>query len=216
MSVARLNGADFVALFRAIAQMIEREKDHLSALDGVIGDGDHGVTMSIGFQAVDKALADQGPDRTPADICMLAAKTFLNAVGASVGPLYATALMRAGAAVKGKSDVGAEDVADIIAAMADGIVHRGKAEPGQKTMVDAWHPAAEAALGAKAGGSLKDITAAAADASRAGAEATASLVAGKGRSANLGDRAVGHIDPGAASAAMILDTIAQWASERAD
>ncbi len=214
--MATLNGADFVALFHAIAQMIEREKDHLSALDGVIGDGDHGVTMSIGFQAVDKALADEAPDRTPADICMLAAKTFLNAVGASVGPLYATALMRAGAAVKGKSDVGPEDVADMIAAMAAGIEHRGKAEPGQKTMVDAWHPAAEAALGAKAGGSLKDITAAAADAGRAGAEATASLVAGKGRSANLGDRAVGHIDPGAASAAMILDTIAQWASERAD
>lgn len=211
--MATLTGADMADLFHTFAAMIEREKDHLSALDGVIGDGDHGVTMSIGFQAVDKALAD-GDSAAPTDVFMLAAKTFLNAVGASAGPLYATGFMRAAAATKDKDALTADDMADVIGAMAEGIVHRGKAEVGQKTMVDAWHPAAEAALAAKGSGSLAGITQAAAQAAKDGAEATAAMTAGKGRSANLGDRAVGHVDPGAASAALLLETLAQWASDK--
>lgn len=209
-----LSGADIADLFGAFAAMIEREKDHLSALDGVIGDGDHGVTMSIGFQAVQRALAELPDDAAPSDVFMLCAKTFLNAVGASAGPLYATGFMRAAASTKGKQTLGADDVADVIAAMADGVVHRGKAEVGQKTMVDAWQPAADAALAAKGGASLAAITQSAADAAQAGAEATAQMTASKGRSANLGDRSLGHVDPGAASAALLLKTLASWASVR--
>ena len=209
-----LSGTDIVDLFGAFAVMIEREKDHLSALDGVIGDGDHGVTMSIGFQAVKKDLAASGDPNGPSDVFMTAAKTFLNAVGASVGPLYATGFMRVAAAIKGKETLGSDDMADIIVAMAEGIVHRGKAEVEQKTMVDAWQPAADAALAAKASGSLVEITQAAAKAAQDGAQATSTMKAAKGRSANLGDRSVGHVDPGAASAALLLSTLAQWVQQK--
>ncbi len=212
--MATLNGGDIADLFHTLAAMIEREKDHLSALDGVIGDGDHGVTMSIGFQAVDKALASNESAAAPSDVFMLAAKTFLNAVGASAGPLYATGFMRAAASTKGKDALTADDVADVIGAIAEGIVHRGKAEVGQKTMVDAWQPAAQAALAAKGSASLASVGQAAAKAAKDGADATAAMTAGKGRSANLGERAVGHVDPGAASAALLLETLAQWAGDK--
>ena len=211
-----LTGADFAALFRAVAAAMEAEKDHLSALDGAIGDGDHGVTMSTGFQAVQKALDGLAEDAAPADVLNAAAKTFLNAVGASAGPLYATGLMRAGAAVKGRDSVDAAAMADVIDAMAEGIAQRGKAELGQKTMLDAWRPAAEAALAAKAGGAIGAVVEGAAKAARKGAEATAAMMPGKGRSANLGERAVGHVDPGAASAALILEAMARWAGARED
>lgn len=204
-----LTGEDIAKLFTAMADKIEQEKHHLSALDGVIGDGDHGVTMSIGFQAVQKALSDDEA-RAPTDVFNLAAKTFLNAVGASVGPLYATAFMRAGAALKGQNNLAPESIADVIMAMSDGIAHRGKATIGEKTMVDAWAPAAEAAATQRNSGSFGMITAAAADASWQGADGTAGMVATKGRSANLGERSLGHIDPGAASAAMLLAAMRDW------
>ena len=138
-----------------------------------------------------------------------AAKAFLNAVGGSTGPLYATAFMRAGAALKGKVPVGDEDVAGVIAAMAKGIADRGKASIGDKTMLDAWQPAAEAAVEAvAAGAALGDALTTAAEAADAGAQATREMTAKMGRAARLGDRSVGHIDPGAASAAMIVRVIA--------
>ncbi|TIX34560.1 MAG: DAK2 domain-containing protein, partial [Mesorhizobium sp.] len=112
-------------------------------------------------------------------------KSFLNAVGASSGPLYATALMRAAAAVKGKATLAADDVIAMVQAMAQGIKDRGKAEIGEKTMIDAWQPAAEAAA-------------------ERGAEATKDMIAAKGRSSRLGERSLGHIDPGAASAVTVI------------
>lgn len=204
-----LCGDDIVALFEAMADTMELEKDNLSALDGAIGDGDHGVTMSIGFQAVKKALSD-GEAGAPSDVFNLAAKTFLNAVGASAGPLYATAFMRAGAVLKGQDNLAPESIADVIVAMSDGISHRGKATIGEKTMVDAWVPAAEAAATRRKSDSFGTIMAAAAEAAWQGAEGTAGIVATKGRAANLGERSLGHVDPGAASAAMLLATMRDW------
>ncbi len=137
-----------------------------------------------------------------------AAKAFLNAVGASSGPLYATALMRAGAAVKGKSSLEDSDVVAMVQAMATGIQDRGKAEPGDKTMLDAWAPAAKAAADARAAGlGLAGCMEAAAIAARKGAEATANMVAAKGRAARLGERARGHVDPGAASAVVVIEAM---------
>lgn len=208
-----LTGEDIAQLFVAMADKIEQEKDHLSALDGVIGDGDHGVTMSIGFQAVDNALKDQ-THQTPSDVFNLAAKTFLNAVGASAGPLYATAFMRAGAALKGQDSLRPEALADAVIAMSDGIAHRGKAGIGEKTMVDAWAPAAEAAATQRSSGSFTTIMKAAADAAWQGADGTAEMVATKGRSANLGERSLGHVDPGAASAAILLATMRDWLANK--
>ena len=130
---------DFIALFEAIAGRIEREKDHLCALDGLIGDADHGIAMAQGFNAASAAVSALDPaSKMPADIFNAAASAFLNAVGASSGPLYATAMMRAGAALKGKQTASDEDVAAALQAMAKGIEDRGKAVVGEKTMVDAW------------------------------------------------------------------------------
>lgn len=202
---APIDTSRLVAMFAAIAQAIETEKDRLCALDGVIGDADHGIAMSLGFSAVRDALAALPADADPTAVFNTAAKSFLNAVGASSGPLYATAFMRAGAAAKGQSSLTDDDFVAALQAMAQGIRDRGKAEPGEKTMVDAWTPAAEAAGRARSEGrSLADALSAAVAAAEAGAEATKAMVAGKGRSARLGERAVGHMDPGAASAVVVL------------
>lgn len=207
---------DLIAMFNAISNMIETNKDHLSELDGIIGDADHGVTMEIGFSAVSEALANLGSESSdPGTVFNTAAKSFLNAVGASSGPLYATAFMRAGAAVKGQPELDRANMVEVITAMARGVQDRGKAERGDKTMVDAWLPAAEAMSEAAASGAaLGQCLDAAAKAAAEGAESTKAMRASKGRAARLGDRSLGHIDPGAASTAMIIRTIADQFSGR--
>ena len=117
-------------MFAAVAAAIAAERDRLCALDGVIGDADHGIAMELGFNAARDAVAGLGEDADPTLIFNTAAKSFLNAVGASSGPLYATAFMRAGAAVKGKPSLSDADFVAAFQAIAQGIRDRGKAEPG--------------------------------------------------------------------------------------
>jgi dihydroxyacetone kinase-like protein len=197
------------SMFSAIADAISADRDRLCALDGVIGDADHGIAMELGFNAARDAVAALDDAAEPTAVFNTAAKSFLNAVGASSGPLYATAFMRAGAAVKGKASLSDADFVAAFQAMAQGIRDRGKAEPGEKTMIDAWVPAADAAAVAQAAG--KPVAAAiqaAAEAAAAGAEATKAMIAAKGRSARLGERSLGHVDPGAASAVTVISSIA--------
>jgi dihydroxyacetone kinase-like protein len=202
---------DILAMFVAIADAIDANKDHLSALDGVIGDGDHGVTMDIGFSAVRDALSRLDAKAIePSAVFNAAAKSFLNAVGASSGPLYATAFMRAGAAVKGKPELDDKAMAEAFAAMAKGVQDRGKAERGDKTMIDAWLPAADALNEAmEKGAGIASALAAAAKAAEKGAEATKTMQASKGRASRLGERSLGHVDPGAASTALIVGAISR-------
>ncbi len=204
--MSEITAANLISMFAEIAKAMAESKAHLCELDGVIGDADHGIAMDLGFSTVATNLA--ALDITAADpttVFNTAAKSFLNAVGASSGPLYATAFMRAGASVKGKTVLTASDFADAFIAMAKGFQDRGKAEIGDKTMIDAWVPAAEAVESAKTqGASLAGILDAAGNAAEAGAEATKAMIASKGRSARLGERAIGHIDPGAASAAILI------------
>lgn len=195
-------------MFAAITEAIEADKDRLCRLDGVIGDADHGIAMALGFGAVRKALAEGHGAADPAAVLNTAAKSFLNAVGASCGPLYATAFMRGAAAVKGKAVLQEADVAAMFAAMANGIKDRGKAEIGEKTMVDAWTPAAEAMSETfSATGDLAAALDAGLAAARKGAEATKTMIARKGRSARLGERTLGHIDAGAASAVTVIEAM---------
>jgi dihydroxyacetone kinase-like protein len=200
----------FIAMFGAIARSMDESRDHLCALDGVIGDADHGIAMQQGFAAVDKALGALDPAQaSPTEVFNTAAKAFLNAVGASSGPLYATALMRAGAVLKGKEAASADDVAQLIPAMAKGIADRGKATPGDKTMLDAWQAAADTVQGLTGQGTpLGKVLAQALAAAEAGAQATIGMEAKLGRSARLGVRSVGHIDAGAASAALVIKAMA--------
>ncbi|MFB2551983.1 dihydroxyacetone kinase subunit DhaL [Ensifer soli] len=208
----QLTATDIKDMFRRIAGRIEGERDHLCELDGKIGDADHGIAMEQGFSAVAKALDALAPETaTPSDMFNTAAKSFLNAVGASSGPLYATAFMRAGAAFKGQGTIDLADAPMIIEAMARGIADRGKAELGDKTMIDAWKPAAIAVVKAReAGEPVAAVLAAARRAAEDGAEATKTMVASKGRSSRLGDRSLGHIDPGAASAAIVIGVICDF------
>jgi dihydroxyacetone kinase-like protein len=197
-------------MFHNISDSIEETKDRLSALDGAIGDADHGVTMSIGFQAVKAELSRRNVDAmAPAHLMNTAAMAFLNSVGASTGPLYATGLRRAAEALAGASDATPPAQAAIVKGIADGVRERGKGQRGDKTMLDAWIPAAEAGAAAlrrsaSADQMWREIVAAA----EAGAEATRSMVASKGRAARLGERALGHLDPGAISAVIILKAMA--------
>lgn len=205
-----ITATQLISLFTAVASRIDENKDRLSELDGVIGDADHGVTMGIGFSAVTEALSKLGEEADPAAVFNTAARSFLNAVGASSGPLYATAFMRAGAAVKGQPALDRGAFVKAFLAMAQGIRERGKAERGEKTMVDAWVPAVDAAQAAlERGEPLKAILAAAAVAANEGAEATKAMQAAKGRASRLGERSLGHMDPGAASAALIIQTMAE-------
>lgn len=189
---------DLRALFHAFADRMQAERDHLCRLDGEIGDADHGIAMAQGMAAAAKA-ADEAQG-TLQDLCNAAAKGFLNAVGASSGPLYATGLLRAGKALGPVDAVPLDQVRQIIVAIRDGIVHRGKAVPGQKTMLDAWHPAAEAVVQAHP---LSAVMQAAWD----GANGTKDMVATLGRSERLGERSRGHVDPGAVSAAMLIEAL---------
>jgi len=200
----------FIAMFAAIARSMDANRDHLCALDGVIGDADHGIAMQQGFAAVDKALGTLDPAlASPTDVFNTAAKAFLNAVGASSGPLYATAMMRAGAALKGKATASADDVAQLIPVMTKGIADRGKATPGDKTMLDAWQAAADTVNGLIGQDApLGQVLAQAVAAAEAGAQATIAMEAKLGRSARLGQRSVGHIDAGAASAALVIKAMA--------
>jgi dihydroxyacetone kinase-like protein len=204
--MASIDAAGLKRMFDAIAAAIDADKDRLCQLDGMIGDADHGIAMALGFGAVRDALAlvDLAAVE-PTAMLNTAAKSFLNAVGASSGPLYATAFMRAAAAVKGKAVLEGADVIAMLQAMARGIQDRGKAEIGEKTMVDAWLPAAQAAAAAHAAGkTLSESLEAAFGAAERGAEATKEMIAAKGRSSRLGERSLGHMDPGAASAVTII------------
>jgi dihydroxyacetone kinase-like protein len=197
-------------MFHNISDSIEDAKDQLSALDGAVGDGDHGVTMSIGFQAVKAELSRRNVDAmAPADLINTAATAFLNSVGASTGPLYATGLRRAGQALAGATDSTPAAQAAILKGIADGVRERGKGQRGDKTMLDALIPAAEAAANAvRQSASVEEMWQEVIAAAESGAASTRSMVASKGRAARLGERALGHIDPGAASAVIILKAMA--------
>ena len=190
---------DLKALLTDLALLMSEQRDYLCKLDGEIGDADHGIAMDQGMAAAAAATNDLYGG-TMQQVFNAAAKGFLNAVGASTGPLYATGFMWAGKRLGPVSEVEKDDLRQVIIGLAVGIAHRGTAEPGQKTMLDAWHPASEAAA---AGSDPSEI----AHAAKQGAEATRRMTATLGRAARLGDRSLGHPDPGAVSAAMIVERI---------
>jgi dihydroxyacetone kinase-like protein len=176
----------------------------LIELDRAIGDSDHGENMDRGFQAVLQKLGESPPETAGAAL-KAAAMALMSKVGGAAGPLYGTAYLRAATSLGDSAELDGGALAAALAAARDGVVARGKAEPGDKTMVDAWTPAVEAAQ--KAAGNGEDevsVLQAAAEAAATGAAATEPLVARKGRASYLGDRSAGHIDPGAMSTAYLL------------
>jgi phosphoenolpyruvate---glycerone phosphotransferase subunit DhaL len=193
---------------REMAAAMEEHRRYLTKLDSEIGDGDHGNNMHRGFQAALERLDGADPS-SPADVLKAVSMALVSKVGGAAGPLYGTAFLRASTALQDKDEISAEDAAEALEAALGGIKQRGKAEAGDKTIVDALEPAVEAAKGVSSDGSVARVFRAAADAAGEGAEATVPLTARKGRASYLGDRAQGHQDPGATSTYYLLDAAAR-------
>ena len=191
---------------------IAEQRDYLVDLDRAIGDGDHGENMDRGFKAAVEALGQAQP-ASVAEVLKTVAKTLMSTVGGAAGPLYGTAFLRASKAA-GDGDLDGAGVAAVIAGALDGIQARGKATTGEKTMVDAWTPALEAArAAAESGSDPAAVLEAAATAAEAGAAATEPVRATKGRASYLGERSIGHLDPGAVSTSLILRAAVRAAGE---
>ena len=194
---------------RAFAAAIAENKEYLTELDSAIGDADHGINMNRGMQAVLAKLegGDQGVQADVGALLKTVGMTLVSTVGGASGPLYGTLFLQMGSSAAGKPELSEEDWADALAAGLAGVQRRGKAELGDKTMIDALVPAVEAlrsslAGGATAGEALHRSTEAAHD----GMTATIPLVARKGRASYLGERSANHQDPGATSSWLLLRT----------
>ena len=204
-----MDAAVFKAWIVSAAAAIEANRDHLTRLDAAIGDADHGINLARGFTAVLGALdaAPAGP-RTPGAILTLTGNTLISKVGGASGPLYGMAFRRAGKALGDAADVDLPALSAALDAALAGVQQLGAAREGDKTMVDALAAATRAfgkaiAEGAAESKALDALT----EAAQAGAEATISMQALKGRASYLGPRSVGHEDPGAVSTALILRSL---------
>lgn len=197
---------DVVLGLRAMGRAMAEYRDELVELDRAIGDGDHGENMKRGFDEVVSALDATTPE-TPAAALKLAATTLISKVGGAAGPLYGTAFLRAASALGDVTVIDEDTLARALRAAADGVVERGKAAEGDATMVDALLPAVTAAEQARASGTAVMLQRAA-EAAEEGAGGTAERVPRRGRASYLGERAVGHVDPGARSTALLLRALA--------
>ena len=199
------------AIIEGMAKKIEAEKDYLTQLDNEIGDGDHGINLARGFEAVEKKL----PSLAGGDIGALlkgVGMQLVSTVGGASGPLYGTAFMKAGMACKGLTELDGPAFVKAMEAAVDGIKMRGKATEGEKTMLDALCPALKVMQDEVAAGkSLKEALQDAAAAAEKGVEYTKTIIATKGRASYLGERSLGHQDPGATSSLYLLQVLAEMA-----
>ncbi|MGP4024774.1 dihydroxyacetone kinase subunit DhaL [Actinomadura sp. 3N407] len=225
-----INAGDFVSWIRHAAELVSADADRLTRLDAAIGDGDHGHNMDRGFRAATDALSalsgtsdtsatsatSEGalPDNVPpGKVLITAGRAIVSKTGGASGPLYGTALRRAGKALGDTADVDAAGLGAALRAALEGVQDLGKAAEGDKTMIDALAPAVTAYEAALADGAdLPGCVRAAAGAAAEGADATVPMQARKGRASYLGPRSTGHMDPGASSTALILRALADVAA----
>lgn len=209
--MSSLDTKQMAAIIEGMAKKIEAEKDYLTQLDNEIGDGDHGINLARGFEAVEKKL----PSLVGGDIGALlkgVGMQLVSTVGGASGPLYGTAFMKAGMACKGLTELDGPAFVKAMEAAVDGIKMRGKATEGEKTMLDALCPALKVMQDEVAAGkSLKEALQDAAAAAEKGVEYTKTIIATKGRASYLGERSLGHQDPGATSSLYLLQVLAEMA-----
>jgi dihydroxyacetone kinase-like protein len=190
----------------AVAAALEEAAGELSALDAALGDGDHGISLTVGARHV-MAAVDGWAAPDIGALLEHVGMALVESVGGAMGPLFGTALMRAGTTAAGARNIDGPMVAAMLEAARDGVIQRGKASPGDKTMLDALAPAAEAArAAASAGAGPLAVLGAASEAADRGAAATRDMIARKGRASRLGERTLGHQDAGATSTAFMLRT----------
>jgi len=204
---------DVLEWIKACAAVLEQNRDYLTQLDAAIGDADHGANMDRGFRAV-RAKMPEMADKDIGTVFKTVGMTLLSTVGGAGGPLYGTFFLQAGVKSAGKMERGLEDWLLALQAAVDGVIMRGKAELGDKTMVDALTPAGEALKKAVADGApISQALRDSAEAAKRGMEATTPLVARKGRASYLGPRSADHQDPGATSSYLVLQAAADtWAN----
>ncbi|MEN0021844.1 MAG: dihydroxyacetone kinase subunit DhaL [Microbacterium sp.] len=196
---------DWITRFR---DAVTEKREWLTELDSAIGDADHGANMARGMTAVVEKL-DAGAPATVDELLKSVGMTLVSSVGGASGPLYGTLFLRMGMTAGAVTELDAAGLAAALRAGLDGIVARGKAEAGDKTLFDAMSPAVDALdAGVARGAGLADAAAAAATAAAAGRDATLPLVARKGRASYLGERSAGHLDPGAGSVTLLFDALA--------
>lgn len=201
-----MKAQELIGIMHAVAARIEREKELLTKLDNDIGDGDHGINMVRGFKAADGKIDGL---KNPADVFKTVGMTLISTVGGASGPLYGTAFLKMAQAVTGKEDITADDFLAAFRAAIAGVSMRGRSRQGEKTMLDAMIPAAEAMEKAAAEGySVKEMLNAGVAAAWAGVELTKTYAATKGRASYLGERSIGHQDPGATSFTQMLEEAA--------
>jgi phosphoenolpyruvate---glycerone phosphotransferase subunit DhaL len=207
-SNAVITSEQLAGWLRRFRDLVIKNQAELTELDSAIGDADHGINMARGMTAVISKL-DEGRPAHVNELFKTAAMTLVTSVGGASGPLYGTFFLRFAGATGPATELDLEGLAMALDAGLTGIMERGKAEPGDKTMVDALSPAVDAMESViKSGSDLDTAVTAARDAAAAGREATVPLVARKGRASYLGARSAGHMDPGAASMSLLFDALA--------
>lgn len=205
---------DVLTCLHRMADVIDENKQHLTKLDAAIGDADHGINMDRGFKSILKKVPSV-EDKDAGTILKTAGMALVSSVGGAGGPLYGTAFMQAGVAVAGKYKLEAGDILAALDSALKGVVMRGKANLGDKTMVDAITPAVEAMQKAleNGAGTVEALDEAAA-AAQQGMTDTIPMLAKKGRASYLGERSIGHQDPGATSSYLLIQTMADIAHEK--
>ncbi|ABY94208.1 MULTISPECIES: dihydroxyacetone kinase subunit DhaL [Thermoanaerobacter] len=196
---------DVLKIVDKIVEVIKENKEYLTELDAAIGDADHGINLDRGFDAVKQKLTTLPETTDIGTILKTIGMTLVSTVGGASGPLYGTAFMRAGQVVQGKNELSEEDIVKIFEAALDGIKQRGKAEAGDKTMIDSIEPAYKALKESLENNiALPEALNRAANAAKEGMEYTKNISARKGRASYLGERSIGHLDPGATSAYLMI------------
>ena len=204
-----ITATDLRQMFAYVAETLVREEAYLTSLDSAIGDGDHGITMRLGFQAIREKVSALAQSAGMDAILREAGLAFMGATGGAIGVLLGKMLMAAGATLKGKQEIGAAEFRALLGSMETTLVAAGKAKPGDKTLLDAVHGANQA-LAAEPQQNLLAALKTASEGARRGAESTAQMPARIGRSSRLGDRALGNPDPGATSFYIILRSIMEF------
>jgi dihydroxyacetone kinase-like protein len=208
-----LTSNEYKEYILALTELFATKKDYLCELDRKIGDGDHGVTMNIGYQAVKDTVEQELQEQNDiAKISVAVGKSFLDAVGSSVGPLYASGYLKAAVAVKNKTELDDDGLFDFWISFSKGIKDRGKAKIGDKTMIDTLEPFFTVLDEQRVNGlSFSEAFDKALEHAKKGMESTKDIVSNKGRSKRLGYRSQGHVDPGAMSAYLMLETFQPFA-----
>ena len=204
-----MTNEDVLHWLERTAEVLQENRTYLTDLDSAIGDADHGINMDRGFSAVRNKFPEMATMDAATQLRTVGS-TLVSTVGGAAGPLYGTAYLRAAGAVAGKQELTSADVTAMLEAFLGGVVARGKAHTGEKTMVDALTPAVDAAKQAlDDGASLAQLTSLAAAAAEEGMKATIPMLATKGRASYLGERSIDHQDPGATSSWLILRCLAE-------